>query len=104
MGPAPVVPVVSYIKLRMWTLPMARCGSALKFCLVKIASTLQVQGVEVGLVAKLAGHANPAVTLGHYTQAIRGGEEAVAILDNLYTGQGGDRGHGATSHHGAGVR
>ena len=67
-------------------------------------STLQAQGVEVGLVAKLAGHANPAVTLGHYTQAIRGGEEAVAILDNLYTGQGGDRGHGATSHHGAGVR
>lgn len=47
-------------------------------------STLQAQGVEVGLVAKLAGHANPAVTLGHYTQAIRGGEAAVARLDELY--------------------
>ncbi len=47
-------------------------------------STLQAQGVEVGLVAKLAGHANPAVTLGHYTQAVRGGADAVAILDLAY--------------------
>lgn len=35
------------------------------------------QGFEVGLVAKLAGHANPTVTLSHYTQAVRGGEEAM---------------------------
>jgi len=47
-------------------------------------SVLQAQGVEVGLVAKLAGHANPAVTLGHYTQAVRGGAEAVAKLDAVY--------------------
>ena len=47
-------------------------------------STLQAQGVEVGLVAKLAGHANPAVTLGHYTQAVRGGAEALAVLDRAY--------------------
>lgn len=47
-------------------------------------STLQAQGVEVGLVAKLAGHANPAVTLGHYTQAVRGGAEAVELLDRAY--------------------
>ncbi len=47
-------------------------------------STLQAQGVEVGLVAKLAGHANPAVTLGHYTQAMRGGEAAMAALDAAY--------------------
>jgi len=51
-------------------------------------STLQAQGVEVGLVAKLAGHANPAVTLGHYTQAIRGGEDAIARLDDLYSAKG----------------
>ena len=50
-------------------------------------STLQAQGVEVGLVAKLAGHANPAVTLGHYTQAVRGGAEAVAMLDKAYQGE-----------------
>ncbi|WP_433962909.1 tyrosine-type recombinase/integrase [Roseitalea porphyridii] len=37
-------------------------------------SALQAQGVEVGPVAKLAGHANPSVTLGHYTQAVRGGD------------------------------
>ncbi len=36
-------------------------------------STMQAQGIEVGLVAKLAGHANAVVTLGHYTQAVRGG-------------------------------
>ena len=35
----------------------------------------------MGLVAKLAGHANASVTLGHYTQAVRGGEAAVAALD-----------------------
>jgi integrase len=47
-------------------------------------STLQAQGIEVGLVAKLAGHANPAVTLGHYTQAVRGGEAALAALERAY--------------------
>lgn len=47
-------------------------------------STLQAQGVEVGLVAKLAGHQNPNVTIGHYTQAVRGGAEALAVLDAAY--------------------
>jgi integrase len=47
-------------------------------------STLQAQGIEVGLVAKLAGHANANVTLGHYTQAVRGGEVAVAALEGAY--------------------
>jgi integrase len=47
-------------------------------------STLQAQGIEVGLVAQIAGHANPTVTLGHYTQAVRGGEAAIAALDLAY--------------------
>jgi integrase len=47
-------------------------------------SILQAQGVEVGLVAKLAGHANATVTLGHYTQAVRGGEEAMVKLQQAY--------------------
>jgi integrase len=47
-------------------------------------STLQSKGVEVGLVAKLAGHANPTVTLSHYTQAVRGGEAAMQILETAY--------------------
>ncbi len=51
-------------------------------------STLQAQGVEVGLVAKLAGHSNPAVTLGHYTQAVRGGADALAVLDAAYSTKG----------------
>jgi integrase len=50
-------------------------------------STMQAQGIEVGLVASLAGHANPIVTLGHYTQAVRGGEEAVKALEAAYTAQ-----------------
>jgi integrase len=49
-------------------------------------SVLQAQGVEVGLVAKLAGHANPSVTLGHYTQAVRGGGDAVERLQQAYSG------------------
>jgi hypothetical protein len=32
---------------------------------------MQAAGIEVGLVAKLAGHANAVVTLGHYMQAVR---------------------------------
>ena len=47
-------------------------------------STLQAQGIEIGLVAKLAGHANANVTLSHYTQAVRGGEVAVAALEGAY--------------------
>jgi integrase len=47
-------------------------------------STLQAQGVEVGLVAKLAGHANAAVTLGVYTQAVRGGESVMSALEQAY--------------------
>ena len=48
-------------------------------------SVLQSQGVEVGLVAKLAGHANANVTLGHYTQAVRGGADAMAMLEAGFT-------------------
>lgn len=50
-------------------------------------STLQAQGIEVGLVAQIAGHANPTVTLGHYTQAVRGGAAAVAALEQAYAPQ-----------------
>ena len=50
-------------------------------------SVLQAAGVEVGLVSKLAGHANASVTLQHYTQAVRGGEEAIARLETIYAGR-----------------
>jgi integrase len=49
-------------------------------------STLQAQGVQVGLVAKLAGHKSAVVTLSHYTHAMRGGEDAVKALDRAYAG------------------
>jgi integrase len=51
-------------------------------------SVLQAQGVEVGLVAKLAGHKNATVTLQHYTHAMRGGEEVVLRLDEAYGATG----------------
>ena len=53
-----------------------------------VMSALQAEGVEVGLVAKPVGHANPAVTLGHDTQAVRGGAEASAVLDRAIRGPG----------------
>jgi integrase len=49
-------------------------------------SVLQAQGIEVGLVAKLAGHKSAVVTLSHYTHAMRGGEDAVKALDRAYSG------------------
>ena len=49
-------------------------------------STMQAQRIEVGLVAKLAGPASAVVTLGHYTQAVRGGEAAVAELERAFAG------------------
>jgi integrase len=51
-------------------------------------SNLQAMGIEVGLVAKLAGHANATVTLAHYTQAVRGGEVAINALERAYGGVG----------------
>jgi integrase len=52
-------------------------------------SALQANGAEVGLVATLAGHANPAVTLGHYTHAVRKGDTAIASLEDAYLKAGG---------------
>ena len=40
--------------------------------------------IEVGLVAQIAGHANPTVTLSHYTQAVRGGAAAITALEQAY--------------------
>jgi integrase len=47
-------------------------------------STLQASGVEIGVVAKLAGHADPAITLSHYTQSVRDGSGAVIALEATY--------------------
>ena len=47
-------------------------------------STLQASGAEVGLVAQLAGHSDPGLTLSIYTQAVRNGSSAVAALESAY--------------------
>ena len=67
--------------LKRLGLPLVTPHSARHFFI----STLQALGVEVGLVAKLAGHSNAVVTLGHYTQAVRGGEAAMAALEQAFT-------------------
>ena len=50
-------------------------------------STLQANGIEVGLVAELAGHADPTITLGYYTQAVRKGTHAVDRIELMYRGE-----------------
>lgn len=73
---------------RFWAPTLKRLGlppvtpHSARHCFI---STLQAQGIEVGLVAKIAGHSNANVTLGHYTQAVRGGESAVAALERAYS-------------------
>jgi len=50
-----------------------------------VISNLQAQGVEVGIVAKIAGHANPQITLQHYTHQVR---ENAGVMDKLNTAYG----------------
>jgi hypothetical protein len=41
----------------------------------------------VGLVAELVGHADPTITLGYYTQAVRRGAQAVDRIELMYRGE-----------------
>jgi integrase len=50
-------------------------------------STLQANGIEVGLVAEIAGHADPTITLGYYTQAVRRGTQAIDRIERMYRGE-----------------
>lgn len=49
-----------------------------------VISNLQAQGVEVGMVAKIAGHANPQITLKHYTHQVRDGAGVMEKLNTAY--------------------
>lgn len=49
-------------------------------------SLLQAHGAEVGVVAKLAGHANPNVTLGYYTRAVRDGLQPIMKMEQAFLG------------------
>jgi integrase len=76
---------------RFWKPPFAKLG--LPYVTPHSArhlfiSAMQMAGVEVGLVAKLAGHSNANVTLGHYTQAVRGGADAMGALEQLFVAGG----------------
>ena len=53
-------------------------------CRHSFISIMQSEGVSLAIVSAIVGLSNPAVTLGHYTQAIKGGAEAVEILDRAY--------------------
>jgi integrase len=78
----------SNFRSRVWVPTLRRLGlpavtpHSARHCFI---STMQAQGIEVGLVAKIAGHANASVTLGHYTQAVRGAENAVEALERAFT-------------------
>ncbi len=48
-------------------------------------SFLQAQGVEIGMVAKVAGHVNPQITLQYYTHAVR---ECGDMMDKLSAAYG----------------
>ena len=74
-------------RVRMWKTILKRAGVPYvtpHSARHSFISTLQAEGVEVGLVAKIAGHANAVITLSHYTQAVRGGEAAIFTLDRAY--------------------
>lgn len=47
-------------------------------------SFLQAQGVEIGLVAKIAGHSSPQITLQYYTHAVREHEGMMDELSKAY--------------------
>lgn len=50
-----------------------------------VISNLQAQGVEIGIVAKIAGHSNPQITLQHYTHQVR---DSDGVMDKLNTAYG----------------
>jgi integrase len=66
--------------LNVFGLPYVTPHSA-RHCFI---STLQSKGLEVGLVAKIAGHSDPSVTLEYYTQAVRDGHGALEKLKEAY--------------------
>ena len=49
-----------------------------------VISYLQAQGVEIGVVAKIAGHSSPQITLQYYTHAVREYDDAMDKLDAAY--------------------
>jgi integrase len=65
--------------LKRAALPPATPHSARHFFI----SALQMQGTNIAVVSKLAGHANPAITLGVYTHSIGGTEVAVEAVEAL---------------------
>jgi integrase len=80
----------SNFRLRVWKRLFERLESlgvpyvtphSARHCFI---STLQSQGLEVGLVAKIAGHSDPSVTLSYYTQAVRDGHGALEKLRDAY--------------------
>ncbi len=50
-------------------------------------STLQARGVAVAMVARFAGHSNPAVTLSYYTHAVGDGQHALEKLREAFNPQ-----------------
>jgi len=72
---------------RFWTNPLKRLGlPAVTPHSARHAyiSTLQAQGIEIALVAKVVGHANPGITAGIYSHAMRGTDAAAQAIERAF--------------------
>lgn len=74
---------LSNYRIRLWFPMLDRLGLpqvAIYAARHMAISFLQAQGVEIGLVAKIAGHSSPQITLQYYTHAVR---ERIGMMDEL---------------------
>lgn len=74
---------LSNYRMRIWFPMLERLGLpriAIYAARHMAISFLQAQGIEIGLVAKIAGHSSPQITLQYYTHAVR---EHDGMMDEL---------------------
>jgi len=78
---------LSNYRMRVWFPMLDRLGLpriAIYAARHMAISYLQAQGVEIGLVAKIAGHSSPQITLQYYTHAVREREGMMDELSKAY--------------------
>lgn len=80
--------LLSNFRMRVWYAMLDRLGLpriSLYAARHMVISHLQAQGVEIGTVAKIAGHASPQITLQYYTHSVREYDGVMDKLDKAYT-------------------
>ncbi|MEC7028040.1 MAG: site-specific integrase, partial [Pseudomonadota bacterium] len=79
--------LLSNFRIRVWYPMLDRLGLpriSIYAARHMVISYLQAQGVEVGLVAKIAGHSSPQITLQYYTHAVREYDDMMDKLDAAF--------------------